>query len=340
MNAGNERETVFIVDDVVENIDVINGLLHNDYNIKFATNGKMAISIARKFIPDIILLDIIMPEMDGFEVATILKADPLTHDIPIIFVTSRDEDFDEVRGFELGAVDYITKPISPVVLKGRIKTHLALSNQKKYLATQVKDKTKELIDAQLEIIRKLGIAAEYKDNETGNHIVRMSKFCYYIAKAYGFDQEKMDLFLHVAPMHDVGKIGIPEVVIQKPGKLNKDEWETMKNHCQIGADIIGEGTTELMRASRIVAFGHHEKWNGNGYPQGLKGEEIHIYARIVAIADVFDALISSRPYKDAWEVDTAVKYIESEAGEHFDPEVVAAFIKALPDILDTVSQYK
>ena len=340
MNENNGKETVFIVDDIAENIDVINGLLHNEYNIKFATNGKMAVSSARKFIPDIILLDIIMPEMDGFEVAEILKADPLTQDIPIIFVTSRDEDFDEVRGFELGAVDYITKPISLVVLKGRIKTHLALSNQKKYLATQVKEKTKELIEAQLEIIRKLGIASEYKDNETGNHIVRMSKFCYYIAKAYGFDQEKMDLFLHVAPMHDVGKIGIPDEVIQKPGKLDKEEWELMKEHCRIGADIIGEGTSELMRASRIVALGHHERWNGQGYPLGIKGDDIHIYARIVAIADVFDALISSRPYKDAWEVGKAVEYIKSEAGEHFDPDVVNAFVKAFPDILDTVNTYK
>jgi len=340
MSKSSEKETVFIVDDVVENIDAINGLLFRDYNIKFATDGKMAVNVARKFIPDIILLDIIMPEMDGFEVARILKADPLTQDIPIIFVTSRDEDFDEVRGFELGAVDYITKPISPVVLKGRVKTHLALSNQKKYLAKQVKEKTKELVDAQLEIIRKLGIAAEYKDNETGDHIVRMSKFCYFIAKEYGFDEEKMDLFLYAAPMHDVGKIGIPDGVLQKPGKLNKQEWAMMHEHCRIGADIIGEPKTELMRAARIVALEHHEKWNGEGYPRGLKGEEIHIYARVVAVADVFDALISTRPYKEAWDVEDAIEHIKSQSGSHFDPEVVKAFVKALPDIIETINKYK
>ncbi len=340
MDINHEKETVLIVDDITENIDVLEGLLRRDYNIKFATNGQMAINIARKFLPDIILLDIIMPKMDGFEVTKILKADPLTQDIPIMFVTAKDEDFDEAKGFELGAVDYITKPISPIVLKGRVKTQLSLYNQKKYLAKQVNEKTKELIEARLDIIRKLGIAAEYKDRETGNHVVRMSKFCYYIAKAYGFNQEKMDLFLHASPMHDIGKLGVPDKILLKPGKLDKEEWEIMKSHCEIGANIIGATKTELMIASKIVACQHHEKWNGEGYPKGLKGEDIHIYARIAAIADVFDALISKRPYKEAWEVDKTVEYISSESGSHFDPEVVNAFMKALPDILKTIEKYK
>jgi putative two-component system response regulator len=299
----------------------------------------MAVSVTRKFLPDLILMDIVMPEMDGFEATKILKTDPLTKDIPIIFVTAKDEDFDEAKGFELGAVDYITKPISPIVMKGRVKTQLALYNQKKQLARQVKEKTKELIEARLEIIRKLGIAAEYKDNVTGNHVVRMSKFCYLIAEAYGFGQEKMDLFLHASPMHDIGKIGIPDRILQKPGKLDEEEWEIIKTHCKIGADIIGDTETELMMASKIVAYQHHEKWNGKGYPQGLKGEDIHIYGRIVAIADVFDALVSDRPYKKGWEVDKAVDYIKSESGKHFDPEVVKAFVKALPGIVRVKQQY-
>jgi putative two-component system response regulator len=339
MNSNSEKETILIVDDIRENIDVLNGLLKRDYDIKFATNGKMAVSITRRFLPDLILMDIIMPEMDGFEATKILKADPLTKDIPIIFVTAKDEDFDEAKGFELGGVDYITKPISPIVMKGRVKTQLALYNQKKQLAMQVKEKTKELLEARLEIIRKLGIAAEYKDNVTGNHVVRMSKFCYYIAKAYGFDQEKMDLFLHTSPMHDIGKIGIPDRVLQKPGKLDEKEWEIIKTHCAIGADIIGDTETELMMVSKIVAYQHHERWNGKGYPEGLKGEDIHIYARIVAIADVFDALVSPRPYKKAWEVQEAVEHIKSEAGKHFDPEVVKAFVKALPDIERVKEEY-
>ncbi len=334
------KQTILVVDDIKENIDVIDGLLRREYNIKFATNGKMAVTLTRRFLPDLILMDIIMPEMDGFEATKILKADPLTNEIPIIFVTAKNEDFDEAKGFALGAVDYITKPISPVVLKGRVKTQLSLYNQKKLLAHQVNEKTKELIEARLEIIRKLGIAAEYKDNETGNHIIRMSKTCYLIAEAYGFDQDKMDLFLHTSPMHDIGKIGIPDKVLQKPGKLDPDEWEIMKSHCAIGAEIIGKAESEIMRASKIVAYQHHEKWNGEGYPEGLAGEDIHIYGRIAAVADVFDALISERPYKRAWPVDEAVEYIVGESRKHFDPDVVIAFMKALPEIKKVVEQYR
>ena len=334
-----ERETILVVDDVKENLDVLDGLLRGEYNIKYATNGEMAVNVTKRFLPDMVLLDIMMPGMDGFEVAEILKEDPLTKDIPIIFITVKDEDFDEARGFELGAADYITKPISPIVLKGRVKAHLALYNQQRQLAKSVNEKTKELLEARLEIIRKLGIAAEYKDNETGNHVVRMSKFCYYIAEAYGFDDQRRDLFLHTSPMHDIGKIGIPDSILQKPGKLDAQEWEIMKTHCEIGAKIIGATESELMLSSRIVAQQHHEKWDGTGYPEGLAGDEIHIYARIVAIADVFDALVSERPYKKAWEVDAAVEHIKSESGKHFDPEVVDAFIKALPHIIEVMNSY-
>ena len=339
MENNNEKETVLIVDDIRENIDVLSGLLRYDYNIKFATNGKMAVTLTRRFLPDIILMDIVMPVMDGFEATKTLKEDPLTKDIPIVFVTAKDEDFDEAKGFELGAVDYITKPISPIVLKGRVRTQLALYNQKKQLSIAVKEKTKELIEARLEIIRKLGVAAEYKDNETGNHVVRMSKFCYNIAREYGFDQDKTDLLLHSSPMHDIGKLGIPDNILQKPGKLSADEWEVMKTHCEIGAKIIGDSDSELMMASKIVACQHHERWNGKGYPQGLIGEDIHIYARIAAVSDVFDALMSKRPYKEPWTFDDAVEYIKNEAGEHFDPEVVKAFVKALPKIVEIREKY-
>jgi putative two-component system response regulator len=339
MDINYERETILVVDDVKENLDVLDGLLRGEYNVKYATNGQMAVNIAKRFLPDMVLLDIMMPGMDGFEVTEILKEDPLTKDIPIIFITVKDEDFDEARGFELGAADYITKPISPIVLKGRVRAHLALYNQQRQLAKSVNEKTKELLEARLEIIRKLGIAAEYKDNETGNHVVRMSKFCYNIAEAYGFDEQKRDLFLHTSPMHDIGKIGIPDRILQKPGRLNPEEWEIMKQHCEIGAKIIGTPESDLMLTSRIVALQHHEKWDGTGYPNGLRGEEIHIYARIVSIADVFDALVSERPYKQAWEVDEAVEYIRNEAGRQFDPEVVDAFIDAMPKIIEVKNNY-
>ncbi len=339
MTNDDNMQNVLVVDDIKENIDIIDGLLRREYNIKFATNGKMAVTLTRRFLPDLILMDIMMPVMDGFEATRILKSDPLTSEIPIIFITAKNEDFDEAKGFALGAVDYISKPISPVVLKGRVKTHLSLYNQKKLLARRVNEKTKELLEARLDIIRKLGIAAEYKDNETGNHIIRMSKICYLVAEAYGFEQDKLDLLLHAAPMHDIGKLGIPDKVLQKPGKLNHEEWEIMKSHCAIGAKIIGKTETEIMRASKIVAYEHHEKWNGKGYPEGLVGEDIHIYGRIAAVADVFDALISERPYKNAWPFDDAVKYIVEESRKHFDPDVVIAFVKALPKIKETVKEY-
>lgn len=340
MEANDERATVLIVDDVRENLDVLDGLLKRDYNIKFATNGIMAVNVAKRFLPDIILMDIMMPEMDGFEATEILKNDPLTKDIPIIIVTTKNEDYDEVRGFALGASDYISKPISPTTMKGRVKTQLALYNQKRQLSQLVNEKTKELIEARAEIIRMLCITAEYKDKETGDHITRMSKFCYYIAQEYGFDQQKMDLILSASPLHDIGKIGIPDKIILKPGKLDPDEWEIMKTHCKIGIDILGDSKMELIEASRIIAYQHHEKWNGKGYPQGLKGPEIHIYARITAIADVFDALISKRPYKEPMKVNDAINIIKKESGEHFDPDVVEAFMKAMPNIKKIIKEYR
>lgn len=332
MKAHDERATILIVDDVIENLDVLDGLLKRDYNIKFATNGIMAVNVAKRFLPDLILMDIMMPKMDGYEATEILKTDPLTKDIPIIFITTKNEDYDEVKGFELGASDFISKPIKPTIMKGRVKTQLALYNQKRQLSQLVNEKTKELIDARAEIIRMLCITAEYKDKETGDHITRMSKFCYYIAQAYGFDQQKMDIILSASPLHDIGKIGIPDKIILKPGKLDPEEWEVMQTHCKIGIDILGDSTMELIEASRIIAYQHHEKWNGKGYPQGLKGTEIHIYARITAIADVFDALISKRPYKKPMEVNDAIDIIKEESGKHFDPDVVEAFMKALPNI--------
>ncbi len=335
-----KKQTILVVDDSTENLDILDSILSTEYNINFATNGKTAIEISKKYMPDIILLDIIMPVMDGFEACKLLKKDPLTKNIPIIFVTAKEEDFDEAKGFELGAVDYITKPVSSIVVKARVKTQLALYDQKRELTRLVNERTKELNQTRLEIIRKLGVASEFKDNETGIHVVRMSKYCCEIAKAYGFNEDEAELLLNAAPMHDLGKIGIPDVVLQKPGKLNDEEWEIIKTHCDIGKRIIGEHKSELISTAKIVAYEHHEKWNGKGYPQGLVGEDIHIYARIVAVADVFDALTSLRPYKEAWSTKRAIKLVEEEAGSHFDPKVVEAFIKAMPEIIMIKNKYQ
>lgn len=326
------RYSVLVVDDTRENIDVLNGILKQNYRVQVATNGMMALNIAEKHRPDIILLDIMMPEMDGYEVCRRLKENPVTRHIPVIFITAKNEEVDEVLGFETGAVDYVTKPVNPAIVRSRVQTHLALFNQQRELERMVAIRTAQLNDTRGEIIRVLGRASEFKDNETGTHVVRMSEYCYEIALAYGLNAEEAELLRQVSPMHDVGKIGIPDHILQKPGKLEPEEFELMQAHARIGSDILGVQTSELLKHARIIAFQHHEKWNGGGYPQGLKAGEIHLFARITAVADVFDALTSSRPYKEPWSPEKAIALICEESGKHFDPEVVAAFVRALPRI--------
>lgn len=335
----NEKQTVLIVDDTPDSIEILEGVLNEDYYIKAAKSGKMALKIAEKTCPDIILLDIMMPEMDGYEVCKRLKSNPLTKAIPVIFISARGDAINEARGFEIGAVDYIAKPISTSIVLSRVKTHLALYNQNRTLEIQVAEKTKELTGTRIEIIRRLGMAAEYRDNETGMHIYRVSEFCKIIALNYGFPENEADLLLNVSPMHDVGKIGISDTILQKPGKLTKEEFDIVKKHPLIGASIIGDHNSELLRTARIVALEHHEKWNGSGYPNRLVGEEINIFARITAVADVFDALTSKRPYKEAWKIEDALNYIRSESGEHFDPKVVDAFFQGLNNILLIKEKY-
>lgn len=334
-----DKQTVLIVDDIKENLDVLKAILIDKYRVKFATSGEMALKISSKIIPDIILLDIMMPEMDGFTVCKILKKNPITQNIPVIFVTADDSEADESKGFSIGCVDYIRKPVVKEIVLARVKTHLALSEQNIELERLVREKTFELRLTQLEIIKKLGIAAEFKDNETGLHITRMSQYCFVIAKEYGFQEKEADLLLNAAPMHDVGKIGIPDSILKKPDHFNENEWIIMKTHSLIGSQIIGENRSELLKVAKIISKEHHERWDGTGYPYGLKGENINIYARITSVADVFDALTSKRPYKDAWSIDDAINYIKKNSGIQFDPKVVEAFYKALPQILEIKDEY-
>lgn len=331
--------SVLVVDDTVENIDILTGVLKDEYNVKAATNGNAALKIAEKTLPDIILLDVMMPEMNGYEVCSRLKENPITKKIPVIFVTAKDQEGDEVMGFSVGAVDYITKPISPSIVKARIKTHIALADQKRGLEIEVMEKTREINDTRLEIIKKLGRAAEFKDNETGMHVERMSRYSYLIAKEYGLEESQCILLMNAAPMHDIGKIGIPDNVLKKAARLDSDEWKIMEGHSEIGAEILGDSKSELIGTAKILAMQHHERWDGTGYPKGIKGEEINIFARITAVADVFDALTSRRPYKQGWPIQEAVDYIKSESGEQFDPKVVEAFEKALPKIIEIKEKY-
>jgi putative two-component system response regulator len=340
MNHNISKQTILAVDDVPENIAVLKGILSNDYKVKVALNGEKALKIALSDTPpDLILLDIMMPEMDGYEVCKRLKADPRTKKVPVIFVSALGEIKDETHGFELGAVDYITKPVSPPIVRARIQSQLALYDQKRDLEDTVRQRTAELNKTRLEIIRRLGRAAEFKDNETGMHVIRMSHYSRIIAKAIGMDDMEADLLLNAAPMHDLGKIGIPDNVLLKPGKLDADEWALIKKHPEFGANILGEHESELLNMARIVALTHHEKLNGKGYPNGLAGEEIPLVGRIVAIADVFDALTTERPYKDAWPVEKAANLIKEEAGQHFDPALASAFLDNLPEILKVKEKY-
>lgn len=335
-----DKQTVLVVDDTPENLDVIAGILKENYKIRVATNGAKALKLADSASPpDIILLDIMMPEMDGYEVCQELKKNPRTARIPVIFVTAKGEVSDEAKGFELGAVDYITKPVSPPLVLARVKTQLALYDQERYLDALVAQRTKALESTRLQIIRRLGRAAEFKDNETGMHVVRMSHYSRIIAEAMGMPDDYCDLILQSAPMHDIGKIGIPDNVLLKPGRLTDEEWVTMRTHPSIGAMIIGDHDSELLKMAKIIALHHHEKWDGSGYPNGVAGTDIPIEARIVAIADVFDALTTERPYKDAWPVEKAISVIQQDAGSHFDPELVEIFVRELPKVLEIKEKY-
>ena len=340
LNQSMSRPTVLVVDDTPENIDVLNGILQDDYGVKVATSGDRALAIARQQPPpDVILLDVMMPSIDGYEVCRRLKADPLTQRIPVIFVTAMNEIEDETRGFELGAVDYISKPVSPAVVRARVRTHLHLYDQRRHLVEMVRHRTQELEDTRLQIIRRLGRAAEFKDDETGYHVIRMSHYSKMLGRAAGMPEYRAELLFNAAPMHDVGKIGVPDSILQKPGPLSADEWTVVKRHPAIGAGIIGRHNNELLEMARVIALTHHEKWDGSGYPRGLKGDMIPLVGRVVAIADCFDALTNVRPYKPAWPLEEAIAYLQKEAGKHFDPALVPKFVELLPQIEEVRTQY-
>ena len=323
----NHRPKILVVDDEPTNLRVLKLMLQDSYQLAFAKSGEEAIVLAAKENPNLILLDVMMPHLNGFETCTRLKANTATNRIPVIFVTALKDEVDETTGFDAGGVDYITKPLSPAIVKARVKTHLSLVH------------AEELKSTRLQIIQKLGRAAEYKDNETGLHVMRMSHYSYVLAKAFGFTQEQAENLLNAAPMHDIGKIGISDAIMLKPGKLTNQEFEIMKRHPVIGAEILGGSDFPLLQMARTVALRHHEKWDGSGYPDGLHGENIPIEARIVALADVFDALTSKRPYKEAWTVEEALDHIREQSGKHFDPALVLLLEQEIESILDIKTRW-
>ena len=325
--AHDQRPRLLLVDDEPTNLQVLRHILQADYRLLFATDGERALQVAREQRPDLVLLDIMMPHMDGYAVCCALKADAATASIPVIFITALDDSQDETAGFDVGGVDYLTKPVSPPVVRARVRTHLSLVRMD------------ELRETRLQIVQRLGRAAEYKDNETGMHVIRMSHFSKLLALAAGHSTAWAEDLLNAAPMHDVGKIGIPDAVLRKPGPLDADEWATMRRHPEIGAEIIGEHPSGVLQLAREIALAHHEKWDGSGYPRGLAGEAIPLSARIVAIADVFDALTTRRPYKEPWPVQEAMNHIAAQAGKHFDPALVALFAPLLPQLLEVRARW-
>ena len=334
------KQCVLVVDDSPENIDLLSEILREDYRVRVATSGEKALKIVYSDEPpDLILLDIMMPGISGLEICRRLKANPDRRRIPIIFVTAMSSTEDERRGLEIGAVDYITKPISPPIVMARVRTHLALYDQSRELAHMVAQRTTELLTTRQQIIRRLGRAAEYKDNETGNHVLRMSHYARLIALAHGLGEESAGIIFNTAPMHDIGKIGIPDAILLKPGKLDAAEWEVMYQHPIMGAEIIGKHDNELLETARIIALTHHEKWDGTGYPNGLKGKDIPLEGRIVALADVFDALTSKRPYKEAWSIAETMAYLHEQSGSHFDPELVQLFTENLDKVIEIKNKW-
>lgn len=341
------KALILIVDDVAQNIQVLGQVLDREgFSIMAASNGTEALKIVEKRRPDLILLDVMMPEMDGYETCSHLKSNPASASIPVIFLTAKVETEDIAKGFEFGAVDYVTKPFQAVELLARVRTHLEITQLRFSLEQKVEERTMQLQStlSQLElthheIINRLGRAAEFRDNETGLHLVRMSKYTELIAKSLSFSEKELSHIVSASVMHDVGKIGIPDKILLKPGRFEPEEFEVMKTHTTIGAEILAGIDSDMIRMAETIAITHHEKFNGSGYPNGLQGEDISIYGRIVAVADVFDALTSRRPYKEPWPVERAVELIEKEKGQHFDSHVVGKFLENLPAAIEIKEKY-
>ena len=358
-----DKPTILVVDDTPDNLSLMTGLLKDLYKVKIANNGERALKVAMTGTPpDIILLDIMMPVMDGYETCRHLKETQATKDIPVIFLTAKAEIEDEMKGFELGAVDYITKPISPPVVLARVNTHLQLKKMRDYLKDQnvfleaeVQRRTQEVVAVQEVTILAMASLAETRDNDTGNHIRRTQFYLKALSEklrshprfSYFLDDEKtIDLLFKSAPLHDIGKVGIPDHILLKPGRFTDEEFEIMKTHPALGRDAIVAAEQRLgldlpfLSFAKEIAYSHQEKWDGTGYPEGLSGDDIPISGRLMAVADVYDALICRRVYKEGMPHEKALGIIRESSGTHFDPDIVEAFTEIADEFIQIAKRYE
>ncbi|WP_034764154.1 response regulator [Chrysiogenes arsenatis] len=356
------QHTVLIVDDSPENLIIVSGLLKREYKVKVANSGARALKIAFSDTPpDLILLDVMMPEMDGYEVCRQLKQHKHAKHIPVIFITAKGDDADEECGLSLGAVDYVTKPVNPPIVLARVKSHLllksatdALRDRNECLEMEVQRRTEEVVAIQDVTIFAFASLAETRDNDTGYHLRRTQLYVKTLAQKLQqnprfcafLTDENIELLFKSAPLHDIGKVGIPDSILMKPGRLTAEEFEIMKTHATIGRDAIVNAENHLgasvdfLCVAKDIAYGHHEKWDGSGYPLGLTGDEIPIAARLMAVADVYDALVNKRVYHDAMEPELVAQMIYEGRGKHFDPDVVDAFMDLKETFFEITRQYQ
>jgi len=355
METDMRSKKILAVDDEEKNLTLLEAILSPlGYEVEKAQSGKEALAKIEEFPPDMILLDVMMPDMTGYEVCKRLKGEEGTQIIPIVMITALVDKESKVKGIEAGVDDFLTKPVDKIELIARVKNLLKIKEYNDYtrdwsrmLQDKVIEQTARLREsfeqlrkahaklekAHLDTIFRLSVAAEYKDEDTANHIHRVSAYAGIVAENMGSSEDQVYLIVHASPMHDVGKIGIPDHILLKPGKLTPEEWGIMKNHALIGERILADADDDLIKAGQVVAVSHHEKWDGSGYPKGLKGEDIPLLGRITAISDVFDALVSRRPYKAPMSNEKAFGVIERSTGSHFDPRVGKAFFQAIDRIL-------
>jgi len=355
-----DRAKILVVDDEKFYIDVVVELLNGDYKVVVAMDGEQALRrVESGPLPDLILLDVMMPDMSGYDLCKQLKANPITKDIPVIFLTVKSEVADEVKGLELGAVDYILKPVSPPIVKARVETHLALNRARCLLADhnhqleeKVEERTAELNRTKDVAIYCMASLAETRDAETGKHILRTQNYVRILAHGLKdhprfsdyLSDEIIQMLYKTSPLHDIGKVGVPDHILLKPGKLTPDEWVEMKKHAFYGHEALRRaeeelGSTDFVQMAREIAYTHHEKWDGSGYPRGLKGDEIPVSGRLMAVADVYDALISRRVYKSPRPHEEAVESIVQESGSHFDPDVVDQFVALQKEFQEIATEH-